>query len=70
MNRATGLNSRNCRNWLASSRVRRQLMAERLTAQWHEIRRHATIEKDVVKLLRLADQLNKGEPKEALPTSL
>jgi hypothetical protein len=70
MNRATGSTSRNCRNWLASSRVRRQLMAERLTKQWQEIRRHATIEKDCVKLSRLAEELRQRKRQEALPSTL
>jgi hypothetical protein len=70
MNRTTGSNPRNCRNWLTSSRVRRQAMAERLTEQWQEIRRHATIEKDSVKLLRLSDELKQRKRQEALPSKL
>jgi hypothetical protein len=69
MNRPAGLDSRNCRNWLTSSRVRRQAMTERLTKQWQEIRRHATIEKDSVKLLRLADERDKRKLQEAFPSA-
>ena len=65
MNRASGLEVRNCRNWLTSSRVRRQVMAERLTKQWHEIRRHVTIESDAAKLSNLAAESEKNEPLEA-----
>jgi hypothetical protein len=45
-------------------------MAERLTEQWQEIRRHATIEKDSVKLLRLSDELKQRKRQEALPSKL
>jgi hypothetical protein len=62
MNRTSSLKTRNCRNWLSSSRSRRQLMAERFTEQWHEIRRHVTIEKDVVKLaILLAEDKRKRQ---------
>lgn len=67
MNRATALRVRNCRNWLTSSRVRRQVMAERLTKQWHEIRLHATIERDPAKLSRLAAELEKRQRLEVKP---
>jgi hypothetical protein len=45
-------------------------MAERLTKQWQEIRRHATIEKDCVKLSRLAEELRQRKRQEALPSTL
>jgi hypothetical protein len=61
MNRALSSTTRNCRNWLASSRARRQSMAERFTQQWHEIRRHVTIEKDVMKLAILAEDKRKRQ---------
>jgi len=40
-------------------------MAERLTKQWHEIRRHVTIESDAAKLSNLAAESEKNEPLEA-----
>jgi hypothetical protein len=70
MNRTGGLNLRKCRNWLASSRVRRQLMTERFTEQWQEIRRHATIEKDSVKLSRLVEESRQRKRQEALTSAL
>jgi hypothetical protein len=66
MNRATP-NSRNCRNWLTSSRVRRQAMAERLAMQWAELRLYATIEKDPVKLSRLMAERDKRKRQEKNP---
>jgi hypothetical protein len=46
--------SRNCRNSLASPRLRR------LETQWLNAIRHATIEKDPEKMLRLADKLDRS----------
>jgi hypothetical protein len=40
-------------------------MAERLTKQWHEIRRHATIEGDAAKLSSLAAESEKHRQLEA-----
>ena len=54
--------TRNCRNSLTPSRVRREALAARLDKQWCELRCHATIEKDSEKLLRLAAEL--GKPRE------
>ena len=53
--------TRNCRNSLTSSRVKRDALAEGLEKQWHEIRRHATIEKDQEKLLRLVAEFEKRQ---------
>ena len=50
---------RKCRNSLTPFRVRRNGSAERFDKQWHELRRHATIERDVEKLLRLAAEVDK-----------
>jgi len=47
------MKTRNCRNLLACSRVRRQVMAENFDRQWKEIRRQATIERDPKKLAKL-----------------
>ena len=53
--------SRNCRNSLASPRVRR------LETQWLNVLRHATIERDPEKMLRLAGALDRSraEPETA-----
>ncbi len=69
MNRASALYTRNCRNPLISSRVRRQIMAERLSRQWGEIRLYATIEKDSVKLSRLVAELEKRKRQEPAPVT-
>jgi len=47
----------NCRNFLMSSRGRRDAFAERLDEMWGELRRHVTIEKDREKMFRLAAEL-------------
>lgn len=52
--------TRNCRNSLTPSRVRRDALPE-LEKQWQEIRQHATIEKDQEKLLRLVAEINKPQ---------
>ena len=62
MNRASGLASRNCRNLLTSSRVRRQRMAEKLDQQWNELRRIATIERDPQRLAQLTSELDRRKP--------
>lgn len=36
-------------------------MAHRLEKDWDELRRHATIEKDLGKLLQLHAEINKGK---------
>ncbi len=51
---------RTCRTPLVSARVRRNEMTERFDKEWDELRRHATIEKDLEKLLRLTAEMNKG----------
>jgi hypothetical protein len=56
-----GLKTRNCRNLMVSSRIRRQVMAENLDKIWLQLRRHATIEKDPNKLWQLATDLKKAE---------
>lgn len=56
-----GLKTRNCRNLMVSSRVRRQVMAENLNKAWLQLRRHATIETDPNKLLQLANDLKKAK---------
>jgi len=53
VNRPVCPQNRNCHNLLASSRVRRQRMAEKFDQQWRELRRHATIEKDPLKMAQL-----------------
>jgi hypothetical protein len=53
VNRPVGFIARNCRNLLATSRFRRQGMAEKFDQQWRELRRHATIERDPQKLAKL-----------------
>jgi hypothetical protein len=40
-------------------------LAEKLDKQWHELRRHATIERDPEILLRLAAELDKRKRAEA-----
>jgi hypothetical protein len=45
--------SRSCRSFIASSRVRRQRMAEKFDQQWRELRLYATIERDSQKLEKL-----------------
>jgi len=47
----------NCHNLLMPSRTRREALAERLEKQWHELLRHATIERDPEKMLRLTAEL-------------
>jgi hypothetical protein len=42
-------------------------MTERLTTQWHEIRRHATIELDAGKLSRLLAERDQRKRQEAAP---
>jgi hypothetical protein len=59
LGRARSSQSRNCRNSVTSLRVRRDRSAARLEKQWHEICRHATIETDPEKLLRLRAELNR-----------
>lgn len=53
MNRPVYFRTRNCRNLLVPSRVRRQVMAENFNQQWRELRHHATIETDPQKLAKL-----------------
>jgi hypothetical protein len=53
--------SRNCRNLLVPSRVRRQVMAENLDGIWRELRCHATIEMDQQKLCQLATDCEKSK---------
>ncbi len=50
----------NCRNFLMSSRARRDALAERLDKTWGELRRHehVIIERDWEKMLRLAAELD------------
>lgn len=62
MNRAINYNtnyyqSRNCRNLLAPSRVRRQRMAEKFDQQWRKLRLYATVERDSQKLEKLIADL-------------
>lgn len=47
------LQIRNCRNLLAPSRVRRQVMAEKFDQQWCALRRYVTIERDPQKMAKL-----------------
>jgi len=51
--------NRNCRNSCTRPGVKAEAWAEQLERQWQEIRRHASIEKDPEKLLRLATELEK-----------
>jgi hypothetical protein len=55
----SSLSTRNCRNSLTPSRVRRGALAQNLDKQWRELRRHATIDKDPETLLRLTAELDK-----------
>jgi hypothetical protein len=50
--------ARHCHKLLSTSRVRRQHTAEDLENRWRELRRHATIEKNPEKMLRLAQELD------------
>jgi hypothetical protein len=59
MNRYSCVPVRKCRNLIASSRVRREEMVEKLDALWRELYRHATIEKDPQKLLQLTAEAEK-----------
>ena len=54
MNRFLSSTARNCRESLP----RAKKAAERLAREWQEIRRHATIEEDPEKLLRLRAKLD------------
>jgi len=58
--KARRLKGRNCRNLLVPSRVRRQVMAERLDKIWLELRQHTTIEMDPRKLWRVSTDLEKN----------
>lgn len=55
--------ARNCRNLLMSSRVRRDMMADRLDADWERLRRHASVEMDTEKLLRIMAECGKRKRK-------
>ena len=57
--RTGSLRTRNCRNSLTPSRVRREVSAEKLDTQWREFRRHAIIDKDPETLLRLTAELDR-----------
>jgi len=59
--------SRNCRNFLTSSRVRRDAWAEKLDMQWHELRQHAVIEKDPDTLSRLIAEIDKRQRRREAP---
>ena len=54
--RASRLGS--CRSSHASSRSRRDALAERLDKQWCELRQHVTIEEDPEKMLRLTAEID------------
>ena len=62
MNRSCSLSTRsltkNCRN-VTPARVKKRALAEKLARQWHELRQHATIEKDPQKLLELAAEVER-----------
>jgi hypothetical protein len=51
--KASFAKARNCRNFLTSSRDRRDTLAQRLDTQWRELRRHVTIERDPEKMFQL-----------------
>jgi len=55
----SSLSTRNCRNSLTPSRVRREVLAEKLDKQWRELRRDATIDKDPQTMLRLTAELDR-----------
>jgi hypothetical protein len=59
MNQLSRFPTRKCRNFIASSRVRRKEMAENLDTLWREIYRQATIEKDPQKLSQLTAEVEK-----------
>ena len=52
------LRVRNCRGSLTPP-VGRYALGEKLERQWRELRRHATIERDTEKMMRLTAELNK-----------
>jgi hypothetical protein len=58
-NSPAGSHVRNCRHLLVSSQHRRQAMAESFDRQWHELRRHITVERDAKKLSQLAADVEK-----------
>jgi hypothetical protein len=53
--------SRNSRNLLTPSRVRRRSIAESLDRKWRELRVRATIETDPAKLSQLRAELEKSK---------
>jgi hypothetical protein len=48
----------NCHKLISTARVRRQALAARLETQWRELLRHATIESDPEKMLRLTTEID------------
>jgi hypothetical protein len=61
MNRFSGVKNRNCRSLLATSRIRREKMADCLNEKWCELRKHATIEPDSKKLAKLIADWRNGK---------
>jgi len=61
MNEVLSTKEGNCRRPVACPRPRRYFAAEGLEMRWHELRRHATIEKDSEKLLRLIAEFEKRQ---------
>jgi len=59
--------ARNCHNLLMSSRVRRDMMTDRLDAEWQELRPHVSIESDMAKLSRLTAECGKRNRKAGRP---
>ncbi len=59
--RACSMQMKNCRNSLTPSRVRSERSAARLDKQWRELCRHATIENDPEKMLRLSAEIDRRE---------
>jgi hypothetical protein len=57
--RGSNSKSGNCRKPLTPSRIRREVSAEKLEKQWHELLLHATIVRDPEKILWLTAELDR-----------
>jgi hypothetical protein len=56
---SVGARIKNCRDLLVSSRQQQKAMADTFDKQWHELRRHFTIERDAKKLSQIAADVEK-----------
>jgi len=59
LSRASFAKAGNCRNFLTSSRDRREALADRLDMRWRELRRHVTIERDPEKIFELSAEIGR-----------